>query len=184
MAEKDQPKRDEKRDVTPAERAERERERELRAQDREMAKADEEARVQRELEHGSDPYATEGVQTFYSDVKTPKPDEVPVEDLAPDGDDGGYGAARARQRDYLARRSRAVSVHHQLGEQARAEGHYPGEILPLHQDAGMDAMLGAPGEYRAMSRELKAQGVDPDTEFLIVRPVGKASRYTGDEAAV
>jgi hypothetical protein len=176
VADKDQMRRDE-RDAE-------QRERELRKQDREMAKADEEARVQRELEHGSDPYAAEGVQTFYSDVKTPKPEEVEPEDVAPEGDDGGYNAARAKQREYLSRRAQAVSVHHQLGEQARAEGIYPGMVVPLHQDGGMDAMLGAPGEYRATAKDLAAKGIDPNAEFLIVRPVGKASRWTGDEKVV
>jgi hypothetical protein len=137
VADKDQMRRDE-RDAE-------QRERELRKQDREMAKADEEARVQRELEHGSDPYAAEGVQTFYSDVKTPKPEEVEPEDVAPEGDDGGYNAARAKQREYLSRRhgrhARRPGRVSRDRQRPGRQGHRPQRGVPDRSPGGQGIAL-------------------------------------------
>lgn len=82
-------------------------------------------------------------------------------------------AAREQRKE----RERAVAVHHQMGELARAEGHYPGEIHALHTSKGRERYMAQPGVREAVADGL----VDPDAVTIQAAPVGKASQYNPNE---
>lgn len=92
------------------------------------------------------------------------------------GEEYSEGLARAEDaRVQRANTQRAVAVHHYLGEQAREEGHYPGEIVALHQSAGQEAMLGKGGAHEALPEDI-------DLTVIRAYPKGMSSRYDPNEA--
>ncbi len=90
-------------------------------------------------------------------------------------------AARVALAGRNARRTmrRAVAVHHQLGEIARGQGAYPGEILGLHTSRGQEAMLG--GNNPGAQEALRAGAVDFEANVIRAVPQGMASRYDPNE---